>query len=128
MIDCPGFAAIDGDTIVCAGIHMRLLGDGTPFVDGVDTPERGARARCEAERTLAETATRRLAELARTEGKAVELSGETDRFGRPLVRIRLADGRTAGGALIAEGLAVVWTPRHRHDWCAGEPATHVSQP
>ena len=50
-------------------------------------------------------------------GVTVEASGRRDIYGRELVRLRLADGRTAGAVLIAEGLAAPWKPGDRNDWC-----------
>lgn len=107
--------AIDGDTVKCDGISMRLLGDGAPFVSGVDAPET-SRARCNAERELGEQSRQRLSELLQNIS-AVEDSGVRDPFDRPLVRVRLADGRTAGAVLIAEGLATEWVPKYNATWC-----------
>lgn len=114
---CAGFAVIDGDTIACGSQHLRLLGDGAPYVSGVDAPESGGRAKCGRERALAQKAARRLAELATQAGVVIERSGVRDRYGRELATLRLPDGRSAGAALIAEGLAVVWRPGRHADWC-----------
>jgi endonuclease YncB( thermonuclease family) len=59
----------------------------------------------------------RMSELLQTPGIVVEDSGEIDAFDRPLVWLQLPDGRTIGSVLIAEGLAVEWTPDYRADWC-----------
>ena len=117
ILSCKTLVAVDGDTIRCDGERMRLLGDGAPFVSGIDAPEI-RRARCGAEKLLGERARHRLAELIRTDGLVIEDSRKRDSYRRPLVRLRLPDGRTAGGVLLAEGLAVKWLPGQRYDWCA----------
>jgi endonuclease YncB( thermonuclease family) len=40
-----------------------------------------------------------------------------NRYDRPLVVLRLPDGRTIGSVLLAEGLAVEWTPGSDFNWC-----------
>ena len=45
ILACTALVAIDGDTVACDRALLRLLGDGTPFVSGVDAPELGAGAR-----------------------------------------------------------------------------------
>ncbi len=116
LVFCASLSAVDGDTIRCDGQNMRIMGPGRPHVSGIDAPEsRGAR--CQAERMLADLATRRLEQLLASEGTQVEDSGERDRWNRPLVWVRLADGRTAGEVLLEEGYAVPWEPRYRPAWC-----------
>ena len=117
IIVCASLYAIDGDTAKCDGVSLRMLGNGTPYVDGVDTPESGKRSKCSYERKLAEKATRRFAELLHDPDLMIEDSGERDVYERPLVRFRLGDGRTAGSVLIAEDLAQVWRRGHHIDWC-----------
>lgn len=117
IILCTSLYAIDGDTAKCDGVNLRMLGNGTPYVDGVDTPEAGKKAKCPYERQLAEKATRRFAELLRDPNLTIEDSGERGPFNRPLVRFRLGDGRTAGSVLISENLARVWHRGRHIDWC-----------
>lgn len=105
---CANLAAVDGDTVKC---------DGAPFVSGYDAPEVGKRAGCERERALGRMAKQRMAELIRTPGLVIEDSGHVDRYDRPLVVLRLPDGRTIGSVLQAEGLAVEWWPGADFDWC-----------
>mgnify|MGYP003642134196 CR=1 FL=1 len=92
LMTCAVLLAVDGDTVKCDGQNLRPMGDGAPFVSGFDAPEIGRFADCPEEHRL-------------------------DRFGRPLVALRLPDGRTLGSILIAEGLAVEWTPDYRARWC-----------
>jgi endonuclease YncB( thermonuclease family) len=118
-IACASLIVIDGDTIKCDGQNMRLLGGGVPFKSGVDAPEMGRRAKCEAERLLALKAKARLKELLLSGVPRIEDSGARDRTSsrRPLINIYLADGREVGKVLISEGLARPWSPKHKIDWC-----------
>ncbi|EHK58171.1 thermonuclease family protein [Allomesorhizobium alhagi] len=116
LISCWPIVVTDGDTIKCNGQLMRLLGDGIADVSGVDTPEL-RKYRCERERIGALRAKKRLNELVAIPGTTIEHSGAVDDSGRPLVRIRLPDGRTAESVLLEEGYALDWSPNHRNDWC-----------
>ena len=117
IITCTSLSAVDGDTIRCNGQRMRPMGPGAPYVSGFDAPETGGRARCDRERHLAARATARMEELLRTPGLVIEYSGQVDRFDRPLIWLRLPDGTTIGELMINEGLAQVWLPGRRIDWC-----------
>jgi micrococcal nuclease len=114
---CASLTAVDGDTVKCDGQSLRDMGDGAPFLSGYDTPEIGRHADCDREDALGKKAKRRMAELLKTPGLMVEDSGELDRFDRPLVVLRLSDGRTIGSILLTEGLAVEWRPGKDFDWC-----------
>ena len=87
---------VDGDTVWIKGVKMRLL--------DIDAPE--IHGQCEAETLIAGRSAERLAELM-APGYTLQDSGRKDRTSdrRALVRIRLADGRDAGAALVEEGLA-----------------------
>ncbi len=114
---CTALAAVDGDTVKCDGRNLRDMGNGAPFVSGYDTPEIGSNAACDRENVLAKHAKQRMAQLLKTPGLTIEDSGQIDRFDRPLVTVRLPDGRTIGSVLLAEGLAVEWRPGQSFDWC-----------
>ena len=118
-ITCASMIVIDGDTIKCDGQNMRLLGGGVPFKSGVDAPEMGGRAKCEAERILALKAKDRLKQLLLSGVPRIEDSGARDRTSsrRPLINIYLADGREVGRVLLSEGLAKQWSPKQKVDWC-----------
>ena len=116
-IACADLRIVDGDTIKCGGQNMRMLGDGEPYVSGVDAPEIG-RAKCDQERKLGKDAKKRLTQLLQVPGVKIEDSRAVDRSGRPLVRVRLQNGKTAGQTLIVEGYAVVWTPGYKRMWCS----------
>ncbi|WP_018428195.1 hypothetical protein [Hoeflea sp. 108] len=119
ILSCSTLTAVDGDTIRCNGQNMRLIGDAVPFKTGIDTPETGGRAKCERERILAKAAKKRLAELLEDPGLRIEDTGYRDKTSqrRPLVRIRLSDGRLAENILLAEGHAIIWRPKVKRPWC-----------
>ena len=117
LMICSSLLALDGDTVKCDGKSLRDMGDGAPFVSGYDTPEIGKNADCQNEESLGQFAKRRMADLLMTPGLTIEDSGEIDRFDRPLVVLRLPDGRTIGRVLLDEGLAVEWRPGGDFDWC-----------
>lgn len=119
LILCATLTAVDGDTIKCDGQNMRLLGEGVPFVSGIDTPEIGSHAKCIKERKLALIAKGRLKELLAEKGLRVVLSGSIDRTQshRPLVNIYRTNGEEIGTKLLREGFARTWNPGRRNDWC-----------
>jgi endonuclease YncB( thermonuclease family) len=117
ILTCLALTAVDGDTVKCDGQNLRPMGDGAPYVSGFDTPEVGQYAHCPRENHLGILAMARMSELLQTPGLTVEDSGQVDRYGRPLVVLRLPDGSTIGQTLIEEGFAVVWTPDYRPSWC-----------
>ncbi|MFF0947462.1 thermonuclease family protein [Rhizobium leguminosarum] len=98
---------------------MRLLGEGVPFVSGIDTPEIGSHAKCMKERKLALIAKGRLKELLAEKGLRVVFSGAVDKTEshRPLVNIYRANGEEIGKQLLKEGFARTWSPKQRNDWC-----------
>lgn len=97
---------IDGDTVEIAGEIIRI--------ENIDTPERGFRAECDAERMLAEVASATLEELMGEGVPQIERTGR-DRYGRTLARLSVG-GQDIGEALIERDQAVPWGGR-RHDWC-----------
>lgn len=56
-------------------------------------------------------------ELLAMPGVKVINSSEDNRHGRLLVQFRLADGRSIGNFLIAEGFAKIWNAEFVADWC-----------
>lgn len=116
---CIELYATDGDSITCDGTNMRDMGDGAPFVSGYDTPEI-QRSKCDQELELGREAKSRMEELLGTPGIRVFDSGQFDKTQsrRPLVWVKLPNGRTVGNVMIGEGLARRWTPDYKANWCA----------
>ncbi|TBZ86139.1 thermonuclease family protein [Rhizobium leguminosarum bv. viciae] len=119
LIICASLTVVDGDTVKCDGQNMRLLGEGVPFVSGIDTPEIGSHAKCLKERKLALIAKGRLKELLAEKGLRVVFSGSVDKTPshRPLVNIYRTNGEEIGKKLLTEGFARTWSPKQRNDWC-----------
>ncbi|MBB2671403.1 UNVERIFIED_ORG: endonuclease YncB(thermonuclease family) [Rhizobium esperanzae] len=116
LILCASLTAVD--TVKCDGQNMRLLGEGVPFVSGIDTPEMGSNGKCMKERKLALIAKARLKLLAE-KGLRVVFSGAVDKTQthRPLVNIYRPNGEEIGKKLLREGLARTWSPKQSNDWC-----------
>ena len=98
---------VDGDTLRVDGVSVRI--------SNLDTPERGGRADCDAERYLAAVATKRSDHLVQTSKITIWPEGRADRYDRPLVRVTV-DGADWASILISENMAVPWAGR-QHDWC-----------
>jgi endonuclease YncB( thermonuclease family) len=117
--DLPvGWRVLDGDTVEAPApaapdghlYHWRLR--------GYDTPERGGRARCDAEREAAARATLLLEALIRSAAR-VELRTEATRcmWDRPCATLYI-DGVPVGEIMIGAGLARPMGPRERRrGWC-----------
>jgi len=107
---------IDGDT-------FQISHAGAPEGEPVrarhfDTPEKGPRAHCEAERIKVGQATA-LARSLQPRGSSVGLADfGRDRYGRLLARLTLADGRDLAAVMIEAGLAQPYTGGRKPDWCA----------
>ena len=99
---------VDGDTLKVDGTNVRIA--------NLDTPERGWRAECDAERFLATIATREAEKLVRGD-KVIMIvpEGRADRYQRPLVRVTV-EGDDWADLMISLNVAVPWAGR-THDWC-----------
>ena len=89
ILTCLSLTVVDGDTPKCDGQNLRMLGDGAPYVSGIDTPEIGQHADCELERRMGLAASARLRAYIEAGGITVEDTGVLDRYDRPLVHLRL---------------------------------------
>lgn len=98
---------VDGDTLKIDGVNARI--------SNLDTPERGPRAECDAERFLAIAASKRAAALVKSGSIVIIPEGRADKYERPLVRVTI-DGRDWASIMIEESLAVAWAGS-QHDWC-----------
>lgn len=104
--DRAAFCVVDGDTFWIAGEKIRI--------ENIDAPESHQPA-CDAERDLAARATLHLRRLLGEPSSLAIVRSRPDGLGRTLARV-VANGRDAGEAMIAEGVAVPWAGK-RHDWC-----------
>jgi endonuclease YncB( thermonuclease family) len=121
----PHIEVIDGDTVRFNGARYRLV--------GIDTPERGDKARCDDERRRAEAATKRLRALVASGDARLTRVACSCRPGQEGTRNcnygRLCGslsigGRDVGSILISEGLAHPYvcgatSCPARRPWCDG---------
>ena len=100
---------IDANTLQLAGGERIRL-------DDADAPDPPPRCRCRRECEIAASAQAMLADLVRG-GVQIERYGQ-DRERRTLARVRSADGRGLGAALVNAGLAHPWRDGEpRQGWC-----------
>jgi micrococcal nuclease len=108
MVPAAEIRVVDGDTIALGRERIRIL--------GIDTPETGNLARCEAERRLSTIATMTLKELIEGKFLTIQRNGH-DRYGRTLAYVRIRDGADVGELLIRARVAVRYWGERRPDWC-----------
>ena len=109
--NCQVSKVTDGDTLhmTCDGQRhkVRLL--------GYDTPEIYS-PKCQAEKTMGLRATRVMEGLVAS-GPVTDVTFKgQDRYGRDLAWVEIG-GRDVTTQMLASGLAVVYVPRQKPDWC-----------
>ena len=115
----PVVHVIDGDTVAVdasadmprelAGIHVRLR--------GVDTPEKGGRAKCDVERSAGRAATA-FTEAALAGASAIVVRDPAwGKWGGRVVANLVLDGRSLSSALIAAGHGRPYDGGKRRGWC-----------
>ena len=114
---------IDGDTIALnvenekpliqkLGLSVRIR--------GIDTPEKGKKAKCDKERALAEKATKLVNEIVGAMGQNELLLSKVrwDEFGGRIDAFVKINGVDIGKALLVRGLAVKYDGNKKtKDWC-----------
>jgi endonuclease YncB( thermonuclease family) len=114
---------IDGDTIALnvenekpliqkLGLSVRIR--------GIDTPEKGSRAKCKKENELAEKATKLVNEIVGAMGQNELLLSKVkwDAYGGRIDAFVKVNGVDIGKALLARGLAVEYDGNKKtKDWC-----------
>lgn len=110
---------IDGDTMTIDApfLPVELRQTLNLRIMGVDTPEKGSLAKCDAEREKAEAATRftRLAVSRATKHQVV--FARWDKYGGRVLGDLLVDGKSLKKLLIDSGHARVYDGRARQSWC-----------
>jgi len=112
----------DGDTFKAeARPWPRMIVEVAVRVDGVDTPEKGWRAKCDAERRLGAKASKFAKARIKPGDRVLLCSVEEGKYAkRALARVILADGTDYGQALIDAGLAVLYDGGTKRSWCGGD--------
>ena len=109
---------IDGDTVrLSIEVWPDLFVETSIRVDGIDTPEKGGRAKCESERRAAEVTTQYTVDFMALSEQIVVSEVKHGKFaGRMLGRISV-DGVDLGQVLVAAGLAREYQGGARATWC-----------
>lgn len=116
----PVVRVVDGDTVAVdasadmppelARLKVRLL--------GVDTPEKGGRAKCDDERNAGQAATAFTEERIARASAIVVRDPEWGKWGGRVVADLVLDGRSLSASLIAEGHGRPYDGGRRGSWCA----------
>jgi len=88
---------------------------------GIDAPE--LRARCPAEREMAQMAKRHLIDLMTGNTIYLKRIGGGKYYGRILADIWTKQGQNIAEEMLNSGLAVQYRHRKRQDWCVVKPAS-----
>lgn len=118
-IEATVVRVIDGDTVaVVARPWLDTTVETHVRIKGIDTPEKGSRARCSGEAALAERASALTRQLL-PEGATVRIGAiRQDKYGgRVVATIQAPDGRDVGAALVAAGVARPYDGGHKVGWC-----------
>ena len=116
----PVVRVVDGDTVaVDASADMPgELADLRVRLRGVDTPEKGGRAKCADERDAGQAATA-FTEKAVAEAAAIVVSKpEWGKWGGRVVADLVLDGRSLSSSLIEAGHGRAYDGGRRGSWCA----------
>ena len=111
--------AVDGDTVEIQVNWLPVeLGDKLKIrVFGVDTPEKGFRAKCESEAKRGEAATAFTKDLLKN-GKKIQVEiKEWDKFGGRVLGDVIVDGKSLRAELISNGYAREYYGDAKKSWC-----------
>ena len=115
----PVLRVIDGDTVaVDASADLPPeLSDLKVRLRGVDTPEKGGRAQCDAERSAGQAATAFTEAALAGAGEVVIRDPEWGKWGGRVIADLVVDGRSLAAALIAAGYGRPYDGGKREGWC-----------
>lgn len=109
----------DGDTIVIAApfLPKPIKPELAVRIYGIDTPEKGFRAKCDRERQLGEAASTFTKNAVATTQKHQVVLYDWDKFGGRVLGDILLNGQSLRGALISKGLAREYYGEAKSSWC-----------
>ena len=115
----PVVRVIDGDTVaVDASADMPPeLADVKVRLKGVDTPEKGGRAKCDHERDAGQAATAFTAKAVADASVVVVRDPEWGKWGGRVVADLVLDGRSLSSSLIETGYGRAYNGGRRGSWC-----------
>ena len=110
---------IDGDTLrVRVKVWPLIEMLATIRLRGVNTPEKGFRARCKAERAKGRRATAFVRRLLPKGAKVLLRNVRIGKYaGRRVADVYLPDGRSLAAVIIQQGLGRPYDGGHRRSWC-----------
>ena len=119
----PVVRVVDGDTVkVDAGADLPPeLASLSVRLRGVDTPEKGRRAKCNAEKQAAAAATAFAEEAIRKAGSLVVRDPAWGKWGGRVVADLILDGSSLSSALLEAGHARRYDGGKRGGWCGAKP-------
>lgn len=109
----------DGDTVVIAAPYLPspLKPELAVRIFGVDTPEKGFRAKCPQEDQRGQAATAFTKKAVASSGKQQVVLYEWDKFGGRVLGDLLLDGQSLRASLIANGFAREYFGDAKQSWC-----------
>lgn len=109
----------DGDTIVIAAPYLPapLKPELAVRIYGVDTPEKGFRAKCPSEDQRGQAATAFTKKAVAASAKQQVVLYEWDKFGGRVLGDILLDGQSLRANLIANGFAREYFGEAKQSWC-----------
>lgn len=110
---------VDGDTVeIKVDWLPKELGDKIKIrIFGVDTPEKGGRAKCSAEAKMGEQATKFAVETIYNAESTTIVIKEWDKFGGRILGDVLVDGKSLRELLIKSGYARPYFGEAKKSWC-----------
>jgi len=111
--------AVDGDTIVVAAPYLPapLKPELGVRIFGVDTPEKGFRAKCESEKKRGEQASTFTKDVIAATKKHQVVLYDWDKFGGRVLGDILLDGMSLRDLLIKNGFAREYFGEAKQSWC-----------
>lgn len=113
----PIAAVVDGDTIKTQLPLPTPLDKVSIRILGIDTPEKGSRAKCEKEAALALKASAKIKQLAKGHKTMTVTEYKWDKFGGRIDAVVVINGVNVGDALIKDGLARPYFGEKKQSWC-----------
>lgn len=109
----------DGDTVVIAAPYLPapLKPELAVRIFGVDTPEKGFRAKCPQEEQRGQAATAFTKKAVASSSKQQVVLYEWDKFGGRVLGDLLLDGKSLRASLIANGFAREYYGEAKQSWC-----------
>jgi endonuclease YncB( thermonuclease family) len=114
----PIKGTIDGDTIATQLALPCPLCKASVRIRGIDTPEKGSRAKCTKEADLAALASGLTKQLIGTATEMTVTDIKWDKYGGRIDGFVFINGHSVGDELIKAGVAVRYDGKKKKSWCS----------